>query len=934
MSVPIGPAPNSNPSSTPRKLIVCVDGTSNQFSEKNTNVVELYSRIKKDPTQLTYYNSGIGTYARPFWWSFAYQKQQLFNFIDLAIAWNFEKVIIGAYRWLADNYKPGDRIFLFGFSRGAFQVRTLAAMIEQVGLIYPGNQEQIPFAWSIYSKNDENYKQFKKAFCRENVDLHFVGVWDTVASVGVFPKRFPLVDKCSHITHFRHALALDERRVKFLPEHILEERPASENHSIKQVWFVGTHSDIGGGNKSNPKLDRGGEPLKWMLEEAHANGLSVRLHDVKIGVPHAEVTNSMNGLTWFILEVVPFLCWKQYVFGHTFKSKWLPHRMSVREVLPSHSIHWTVGVSLDKVSQELAQSRSRYHPKAKILVEDEQKKSLLWKDISVNANQDGQPKWEDNYHYADMVNLLKEDHTSFNLKWFNNLYHYATRKDYYGKPDAIWAYGGPQFLHRLFKIYPTKLKTSRIARSIIGLDPMFSEDFDVIGLTAGENAATSSIEDELAEHLQDMVIPRLSLVLEQWAKEYQEPSENGLWMSFLAFFRTTQDQSVDASWDLDKIPNEDRSIHFLCAIVNMVAAVAAIIPSERMSKSVAELASRTLKVIPETQFISSSAASEPVQQADKAVLIEGVLSALIALFRHGASTEAFVRKPIIGKLLPLIQANPMYPKLALRAMHMVRLLSQHYDSGTNVANSDIVDVLLMLMSDPETSNSVMKKTLAHEASATIEVLSQYNWCGSRLAQYNRLNTLFALITQHLYVDQLLRTLRNISEYQPGVFTIEHVVPLANLMGQKSDSTFILANLARPRDGRFDVELASSYYEAGVATKAVSLLSQEHATFVQAATILMRNLIDHASSNPFSEPNTSHTIPPGVAQALIDSLQANKNSLSVTEELLKTLMRLALQESITDNQFEILSLLATPQDKQATLAVLAASLSGGYFEHLS
>ncbi|QRV78733.1 hypothetical protein RhiJN_06748 [Ceratobasidium sp. AG-Ba] len=299
----------------PRKLIVCIDGTSNQFSEKNTNVVELYSRIKKDSTQLTYYNSGVGTYARPFWWSLESQKQKMLNRIDLAIAWNFEKVVLGAYRWLADTYQPGDQIFLFGFSRGAYQVRTLGAMIAKVGLIYPGNQEQIPFAWAIYSNNDRSSAKFKEAFCREKVDLHFVGVWDTVASVGVLPRKpFPLTDKCQHITHFRHALALDELRVKFLPEHVSE--PAGRGRTLSEVWFAGTHSDIGGGNKANPTLDRGGEPLKWMMEEAQACGLSVRLHDVKIGVPHAEVTNSMRW-KWWILEILP-ISWKEYTPNYHF----------------------------------------------------------------------------------------------------------------------------------------------------------------------------------------------------------------------------------------------------------------------------------------------------------------------------------------------------------------------------------------------------------------------------------------------------------------------------------------------------------------------------------------------------------------------------------------------------------------------------------------
>ncbi|CAE6421145.1 unnamed protein product [Rhizoctonia solani] len=122
MSQPVESTRDPGLKPKPRKLIVCIDGTSNQFLEKNTNVVELYSRITKDSTQLTYYNSGVGTYARPFWWSFAYLKQQLAGIIDLMIAWNFDQVIIGAYRWLSDHYQPGDQIFLFGFSRGAYQV--------------------------------------------------------------------------------------------------------------------------------------------------------------------------------------------------------------------------------------------------------------------------------------------------------------------------------------------------------------------------------------------------------------------------------------------------------------------------------------------------------------------------------------------------------------------------------------------------------------------------------------------------------------------------------------------------------------------------------------------------------------------------------------------------------------------------------------------
>ena len=138
-----------------RNLIVCIDGTSNQFGEKvcdwgpaggllnlmflkkNTNVIELYNLILKEvnDNQKTWYNSGIGTYARPSWKSLKFYKQVLFHKIDLAIAWyvewslsisgsgshftsclfrDFERTVLGAYRWLSENYKPDDCIFLFG----------------------------------------------------------------------------------------------------------------------------------------------------------------------------------------------------------------------------------------------------------------------------------------------------------------------------------------------------------------------------------------------------------------------------------------------------------------------------------------------------------------------------------------------------------------------------------------------------------------------------------------------------------------------------------------------------------------------------------------------------------------------------------------------------------------------------------------------------
>ncbi|KAF8511353.1 hypothetical protein BU17DRAFT_54685, partial [Hysterangium stoloniferum] len=238
-----------------RNLIVCIDGTSNQFGEKNTNVIELYSQlVKDDGTQLTYYNSGVGTYAKPSWKSWSYLKQVVNNKIDLAIAWNFEKIVISAYRWLADNYQDGDKIYLFGFSRGAYQVRVLARMIDKVGLMYKGNEEQIPFAYELYADpRSDGTTPPSHTFLRKGVRVHFIGVWDTVSSIRIVRGRnLPGTVKLDHICYFRHALALDECRVKFLPKYACggvmgdESKPQRSQKilHIKEVWFPGTHSDI------------------------------------------------------------------------------------------------------------------------------------------------------------------------------------------------------------------------------------------------------------------------------------------------------------------------------------------------------------------------------------------------------------------------------------------------------------------------------------------------------------------------------------------------------------------------------------------------------------------------------------------------------------------------------------------------------------------
>ncbi|KAJ7458060.1 hypothetical protein B0H11DRAFT_1873521 [Mycena galericulata] len=307
-----------------RNLVISIDGTSNQFGFNNTNVVELHSRVITGASadQNKYYNCGIGTYV-PYQnkTSWKYWQQKVDNGLDLAFALNFKDIILKAYRWLSHVYKPGDKIYFFGFSRGAYQVRTLAGMIETVGLVDEGNEELIPFAYEIYLERHKVANEatkfaanFKKTFSRD-VRIHFVGVWDTVSSVGVFRgKPLPLTSSAQHICTFRHALALDERRVKFLPEYVDGGSSTTTSTGtpidVKEVWFAGTHSDIGGGVKPNLELNLSSVPLLWMENEATAAGLRLRprgetggawnLEDLQKHDVHESLTTG-----WKALECLP-----------------------------------------------------------------------------------------------------------------------------------------------------------------------------------------------------------------------------------------------------------------------------------------------------------------------------------------------------------------------------------------------------------------------------------------------------------------------------------------------------------------------------------------------------------------------------------------------------------------------------------------------------
>ncbi|RDX42628.1 hypothetical protein OH76DRAFT_1410973 [Lentinus brumalis] len=257
------PMSGNTPEQTPRTLILCFDGTSNQFDGDNTNVVKFYSLLKKDEDfdqQLCYYQPGIGTYFNPGVVSPVFQWCA--KILDEAFAWYLDEHVRGGYQFLMQNYVPGDKICIFGFSRGAYTARALAGMLHKIGLLPRDNPEQVPFAYKLYKKTDDESLAlaagFKQTFCR-NVLIEFVGVWETVSSVGVIMGRtLPFVTGNTTIKTFRHALALDEHRVKFLPNLYHRDTPeqsAAETPAV-QADDLGTRTTAEALAKGNTAVKR------------------------------------------------------------------------------------------------------------------------------------------------------------------------------------------------------------------------------------------------------------------------------------------------------------------------------------------------------------------------------------------------------------------------------------------------------------------------------------------------------------------------------------------------------------------------------------------------------------------------------------------------------------------------------------------------------
>lgn len=269
-----------------KRLVICADGTWNrpeQDLQKDvpTNVLRMARAIRPisadGQAQHVFYDWGIGSYHN--------------SVIGGVTGQGIHKNIMDAYRYIVQNYTPGTDIYLFGFSRGAYTVRSLCGLINNCGILKRPDARLIQLAFDHYKKTSAAWKPggtksvaFRKEHSHGSREIRFVGVWDTVGALGVPFSLMGLFDRKDefydtklggNVRIARHALAIDERREDFEPTLWIPR----DDLDLEQVWFAGSHSDIGGGY---PVDDQGllasDAPLEWMVQHARDAGLDVEDH--------------------------------------------------------------------------------------------------------------------------------------------------------------------------------------------------------------------------------------------------------------------------------------------------------------------------------------------------------------------------------------------------------------------------------------------------------------------------------------------------------------------------------------------------------------------------------------------------------------------------------------------------------------------------------
>jgi len=334
-----------------KRIVICSDGTWNKPDQSQkeskhkgiedclkeswireaSNVVKLTRAIlPKDSNgihQVVYYDPGIGTDTGPF-----------YHIVGGVLGVGLSKNVLDCYRFIANNFSEGDELYLFGFSRGAYTVRSLAGLIQRCGILPKKNIYWANEAYEIYrlryfesfddvdsflfqllseklkrkifekkykritEKNKECVQRFNEFNNTLKIEIRLIGVWDTVGSLGIpgwrgmrKKYRFHNVKLGDNIVNAYQALAIDEIRKPF--KATLWRKKAYPEQKLDQMWFVGSHTNVGGGNKPDGLANCA---FHWMVNAAELNGEGLEFDEKYINKlePHAD-SKIKNSMTWY-----------------------------------------------------------------------------------------------------------------------------------------------------------------------------------------------------------------------------------------------------------------------------------------------------------------------------------------------------------------------------------------------------------------------------------------------------------------------------------------------------------------------------------------------------------------------------------------------------------------------------------------------------------
>ncbi len=264
-----------------KRLVILFDGTWNT-PESSTNVYRFSQCVKPQDNfgvhQVSFYDPGVGT---------TWGERLSGGAFGVGLSQNIRQ----GHQWISERYEDGDEVFVFGFSRGAYTARSLVGLIRKCGVLRPDKINQVHNAYELYRRkevhpDDQEAVNFRHANSRE-IRVKFIGVWDTVGALGLPVSYVPLgrdyftwhdTELSKIVDYAYHALAVDENREDFAPA-VWTGKVKPENKHVEQRWFVGAHSNVGGGIAGDPLPNIA---LRWIQRAAINCGLEIT-SEVEVG---------------------------------------------------------------------------------------------------------------------------------------------------------------------------------------------------------------------------------------------------------------------------------------------------------------------------------------------------------------------------------------------------------------------------------------------------------------------------------------------------------------------------------------------------------------------------------------------------------------------------------------------------------------------------